>query len=73
MKSLEVKSKANRTKRPKGILDYKKQRNLVVRLNKERKIEYFEDSETSKNSKLFGASVNPIFLTNMLMENLKLS
>ena len=73
VKRSELKSKANRTKSPKDISDYKTQRNLVVRLNKERKIEYFEDSETLKNSKLFGASVNPIFLTNMLMENLKLS
>ena len=39
MKSLELKSKANGTKRPKDISNYEKQRNLVVRLNKERIIE----------------------------------
>ena len=61
MKSLEVKSKANRTKRPKGILDYKKQRNLVVRLHKERKIEHFENLETSKNSKPFWNKWKPYF------------
>ena len=49
MKCSELKSKANKTKRPKDILDYKKQRNLVVRLNKERRIEYFGNLETSKN------------------------
>ena len=40
---LELKSRANRTKRPKDIPDYKKQRNLLVRLNRERRIEYFEN------------------------------
>ena len=70
MKRSELKSKANRTKRPKDISDYKKQRNLVVRLNKERKIEYFENLQTSNH---FGKNVNPIFLTNMPMEDLKLS
>ena len=51
MKRSELKSKANRTKRPKDISDYKKQQNLVVRLNKERRIEYFGNLETSKNTK----------------------
>ena len=46
MKLSELKSKTNRTKGPKGASDYKKQRNLVVRLNK-------ENLETSKNSKPF--------------------
>ena len=36
MKRPELKSKANRTKRPNDISDYKKQRNLVVILNKEK-------------------------------------
>ena len=61
MKRSELKSKANRTKRPKDISDYKKQRNLVVRLNKERKIEYFENLETSKNSKPFWNKCKPYF------------
>ena len=61
MKRSEFKSKANRTKRPKDISDYKKQRNLVVRLNKERKIEYFENLETSKNSKPFWNKCKPYF------------
>ena len=56
-----MKSKANRTKRPKDISDYKKQRNLVVRLNKERRIEYFENLETSKNSKPFWNKCKPYF------------
>ena len=61
MKRSELKSKANRTKRPKDISDYKKQQNLVVRLNKERRIEYFENLETSKNSKPFWNKCKPYF------------
>ena len=53
MKCSELKFKANRTKRPKYISDYKKQRTLVAGLNKERRIEYFENLETLKNSKPF--------------------
>ena len=61
MKRSELKSKANRTKRSKYISDYKKQRNLVVRLNTERRIEYFENLETSKNSKPFWTKCKPYF------------
>ena len=61
MKRSELKSKANITKRTKGISDYKKQQNLVVRLNKERRIEYFENLETSKNSKPFRNKCKPYF------------
>ena len=61
MKRSELKFKANRIKRPKDILDYKKQPNLVVRLNKERKFEYFENLETSKNSKPFWNKYKPYF------------
>ena len=42
MKRSELKSKANRAAGRKDSSDYKKQRNLVVRLNKDRNIEYFE-------------------------------
>ena len=56
-----MKSKANSTKRPKDISDYKKQRNLEVRLNKEIRIEYFENLETSKNSKPFWNKCKPYF------------
>ena len=56
-----MKSNANRTKRPKDNSHYKKQRNLVVRLNKERRIEYFENLETSKNFKPFWNKCKPYF------------
>ena len=72
MKRSELKSKANRTKRPKDISDYKKQQNLAVRLNKEKRIEYFGNLETSNNSKPFWITCSPIFLTSMHMKNLKL-
>ena len=61
MKRLELKSKANKTKRPKDISDYKKQRDLGVKLSKERRIEYFENLETSKSSKLFWNKCKPYF------------
>ena len=61
MKRSKLKSKANRTKRPKDISDYKKQWNLVVRLNKERRIEYFENLETSKISEPFWNKCKPYF------------
>ena len=61
MKCLELKFKANRTKRPKYISDYKKQRTLVARLNKERRIEYFENLETLKNFKPFWNKCKPYF------------
>ena len=54
MKLSELKSKTNRTKGPKGVSDYKKQRSLVVRLNK-------ENLETSKNSKPFWNKCKPYF------------
>ena len=72
MKRLELKSKANGTKRPKDISNYEKQRNLVVRLNKER-INFFENLETSKNSKPFWNKCKSYIPTNMPMENLKLA
>ena len=61
MKRSELKSTANRTKRPKDISDYKKQRHLEVKLNKEGRIEYFENLETSKNSKPFWNKCKPYF------------
>ena len=53
MKHSEMKSRENRTKRRKDISDCKKQRNLAVRLNKEKRIKLFENLETSKYPKPF--------------------
>ena len=41
MKRSKLKNKANKTKDPTDIKNYKKQRNYVVNLNKEAKLEYF--------------------------------
>ena len=41
--------------------DYKKQWNLVVKLNNERRIAFYEYLETSKNSKLFWNNCKPHF------------
>ena len=74
MKRSELKSEANRTKRPKDISDYKKQQNLVVRLNKEEELSILKIQKHRKTLDNFGTNVNPIFLkNNMLMVNLKLS
>ena len=53
MKRSALKGKASRTKQREDITKYKKQRNLVVRLNRETKLHYFNNLETSKNSKPF--------------------
>ena len=41
MKRSKLKNKANKTKLPVGINNYKKQRNYVVNSNKSAKFEYF--------------------------------
>ena len=51
MKRSHLKNKANKTKHPTDIKNYKKQRNLIVKMNKEAKIQYFNNSDTSNNSK----------------------
>ena len=61
MKRSELKTKAIKTKRSEDISNYKKQRNLVVKLNREKKTEYFENLEISKNSKPFWNKCKPYF------------
>ena len=48
-----------------------KQQTLVVKLNKDSKLRYFDNIETSKNSKPFGMSASPTFPTSMLMVTLR--
>ena len=43
MKRSKLKNKANRTKPQDGIAKYKKQRNLVVKLNRDSKLRYFDN------------------------------
>ena len=63
MKCSKLKNKANRTKLQDDIAKYKKQRNLVVKLNRDSKLRYFDNIETSKNSKpkLFWNECKPYF------------
>ena len=61
MKRSKLKNKANRTKLQENIAKYKKQRNLVVKLNRDSKLRYFDNIETSKNSKPFWNECKPYF------------
>ena len=65
MKRSALKRKPSSTKQQEDITKYKKQWNLVVELNRETKLHYFINLETSKNQNLFGVNVDLIFLTNM--------
>ena len=53
MKFSKLKSKANRTELQNDIAKCNKQRNLVVKLNRDSKLHYFYSTKTSKNSKPF--------------------
>ena len=48
-----LKNKANKLKNPSDIVKFKRQRNLVVNLNKEAKFQYFEKLTVDCNSKSF--------------------
>ena len=61
MKRSKLKNKANRTKLQEDIAKYKKQRNLVVKLNRDSKLRYFDNIKTSKNSKPFWNERKPYF------------
>ena len=60
MKRSKLKNKANKTTDPTDIRNYKKQRNYVVNLSKEAKLEYFSKYE-SNNSKPFWVNCKPYF------------
>ena len=54
MKRSELKNKANKTKYHEDILNYKKQRNLVTKLNKNSKKAYFNSLSGDTSKKPFG-------------------
>ena len=60
MKRSRFKNKANQTKKPIDITNFKKQRNYVVNLNKQAKFEYFS-SYNSTGSKPFWVNCKPYF------------
>ena len=61
MKRSALKRKASETKQQENIANYKKQRNFVVKFNKETKLQYFNNFDTSKNSKPFWGICRPYF------------
>ena len=59
MKRSKLKNKANKTKPVDDLIKYKKQRNLVVKLNKICKKEFFDNLEIKNNSKSFWNKFKP--------------
>ena len=66
IKRIKLKRVANESKNAADIAEYKKQRNIVVRLNKKAKREYFENldpNEVGKN-KVFWPTFKPLLSNN---------
>ena len=61
MKRSRLKNKAKRTKTPIDIVNYKKQRDLVVSLNRQAKYEYFNEVSNSESSRPFWETCKPYF------------
>ena len=61
MERSRLKNKANKSKQPTDIASYKKQRNLVVSLNRQSKLDYFNSISSSKDTKPFWKQCKPYF------------
>ena len=61
MKRSRLKSKANRSKDPVDIANYKKQRNLVVSLNSHAKSKYFNEVSNTESCRPFCETCKPYF------------
>ena len=61
MKRLRLKNKANKTCKAVDISNYKKQRNLVVKINNECKREYFDKLNVKTTTKPFWKTCKPYF------------
>ena len=80
MKRSRLKNKANRSKDPVDIANYKKQRNLVVSLNRQAKSKYFNEDSNTESSRPFWETCKPYFSNEhargdskiMLIENNKM-
>ena len=80
MERSRLKNKANKSKQPTDIASYKKQRNLVVSLNRQSKLDYFNSISSSKDTKPFWKQCKPDFCNKhavgdsniMLIENDKM-
>ena len=56
-----LKHKANRSKDPVDIANYKKQHNLIVSLNNQVKSEYLNEVSNTESSKPFWETCKPYF------------
>ena len=61
MKRSRLKNKANKTRKAVDIFNYKKQRNLVVKINNECKREYFDKLNVKTTTKPFWKACKPYF------------
>ena len=61
MKRSKFKNKANKTKNPLDLINYKKQRNYVTKLNKTAKLGYFNNLKLGKDKKSFWEKCKPYF------------
>ena len=61
MKRSRLKNKANKTRKAVDIFNYKKQRNLVVKINNECKREYFDKLNVKTTTKPFWKTCKPYF------------
>ena len=61
MKRSRLKNKANKTRKAVDIFNYKKQRNLVVKINNECKREYFDKLNVKTATKPFWKTWKPYF------------
>ena len=59
MKRSRLKNKANKTRKAVDIFNYKKQRNLVVKINNECKREYFDKLNVKTTTKPFWKTCKP--------------
>ena len=61
MKSSKLKNKATKPKNPLDIMNYKKQRDFMTKLNKTAKLEYFNNLKLGKDKKPFWEKHKPYF------------
>ena len=61
MKRSRLKNKANKTRKAVDIFNYKKERNLVVKINNECKREYFDKLNVKTATKPFWKTCKPYF------------
>ena len=73
MKRSQLKNKANKTKDPKDILKYKKQRNYVVKLNNQSKQEHFDSLNPFLDSRPLWKNCKPYFSNKHLFGDSKIA